>query len=158
MGVHDLNFGLNIFCDTSGFTESGVTHERGQDAVCASHGVCAVEDLWAHRRPPRRRCRSTHSELRRLVPRDGFLAIDMARVFARHRGLPDIQSIQAVSYGFEWRACTLHAFGRTESAELAHLSCAGNAPDCPRPRPLHQRADRPYARCNGLRAGPSTCV
>ena len=37
MGIHDLNSGLNIFCDSSGFVEPGVTHERGQDAVCSSH-------------------------------------------------------------------------------------------------------------------------
>jgi len=35
-GVHDLNFQI---CDASGFDRSGVTHERGQDAVCTSHGV-----------------------------------------------------------------------------------------------------------------------
>ena len=47
MGVHDLNFGLHI-CDAFGFKRPGVTHERGQDTVCASHGVRAVEDLRTH--------------------------------------------------------------------------------------------------------------
>lgn len=38
MGVQDLNLRINI-CDPFGFDESGVTHERGQDAVCARHGA-----------------------------------------------------------------------------------------------------------------------
>lgn len=38
MRVHDLNFSWRI-CDALGFEPSGVTHERGQDAFCASHGV-----------------------------------------------------------------------------------------------------------------------
>jgi len=86
MGVHDLNFRLNI-CDASGFRRPGVTHECGQDAVCASHGARVVEDLWTHHRTPRWRCGCTHLGLRRFVSRDGLLAIDMARVLARHRGL-----------------------------------------------------------------------
>ena len=38
MGVHDLNFGFRI-CGIFDFVEPGVPHERGQDAVCAGHGV-----------------------------------------------------------------------------------------------------------------------
>ena len=51
MGVHDLNFNLHI-CDALGFELPGVTYERGQDTVCAGHGVRAMEDVWSDHRPP----------------------------------------------------------------------------------------------------------
>jgi IS4 transposase len=38
MGVHDLKLEFNI-CDPFGFKQLGVTDERGQNVVCASHGV-----------------------------------------------------------------------------------------------------------------------
>ncbi len=76
MGVHDLNFRLSI-CDHSGFDKPRVRYERGQDTVCASYRVRAMEDLWTHHRPTRRRCGSTHLGLRRFVSRDGVLAIDL---------------------------------------------------------------------------------
>ncbi|CAH1198303.1 hypothetical protein NTGBS_300003 [Candidatus Nitrotoga sp. BS] len=44
-----MNFSLSI-CDTSRFMQLGVTNERGQNAVCASHGVRAVEELRTHHR------------------------------------------------------------------------------------------------------------
>jgi hypothetical protein len=34
MGVHDLNWEFNI-CDPFGFRRPRVTHERGEDVVCA---------------------------------------------------------------------------------------------------------------------------
>ncbi len=42
MGVHDVKSEFNI-CDAPRFSRPGVTHERGQDAVCASHGVRSVK-------------------------------------------------------------------------------------------------------------------
>ena len=63
-GVHDLNFGLPV-CDAHGFKRPGVTHERGQDAVRAGHGVRAVEDLRANHRATQGRCRRSHAGLRR---------------------------------------------------------------------------------------------
>lgn len=54
MGVHDLNFGLPV-CDAHGFERPGVMYERGQDAVRASDGVRAVEDLRSNRRAAQRR-------------------------------------------------------------------------------------------------------
>src|SRR5579871_585180 len=118
MGVHDLNFGLHI-CDAFGFKRPGVTHERGQDTVCASHGVRAVEDLRTHHRAPQWRRRCAHLELRRFVSGAGLRAIDVARVLARHRGLPDSQSGQAFSHGIEGRTCALDAVGCIEPAGLA---------------------------------------
>ncbi len=140
-GVHDLNFRLSI-CNTFGFGEPGVKHERGQDTVCASDVVRAVEDLRAHHRPSWWRFGCAYFGLRRLVSRNGVLPIDMARVLARHRGLSDVQSIQAVSHGVEWCARQSHALGRFESEGLAHLSRTGYAPDRSSPRPLQQRFDR----------------
>jgi hypothetical protein len=54
MGVHDLNFNLRI-CDVLGFEQAGVTRERGQDAVCAGHGVRAMEDPHQIERYERRK-------------------------------------------------------------------------------------------------------
>ena len=42
-----------------------------------------------------------HTGLRRRISRDGFFAVDVARVFARHRILPGVEPEQTVSYGFE---------------------------------------------------------
>jgi hypothetical protein len=127
--------------------------KRGQDAVCASHGICAVEDIQSHHRPPRRRCRSAYLGLHRFVSRYGVLAIDVARVFTRHRGLPDVQSIQTVPHGLERRTSPIDAFGRTEPAGLAHLSRAGDALDSASPRSLRKRIDGTGARCDDLRTG-----
>src|ERR1035437_7616279 len=113
MGVRDLNYRFRIF-DIFGFVEPGVSDERGQDAVCASHGVRPVEDLWPYHRPSWWRRGCAYVGLRRLVSRHGVLATDVARILARHRGLPDVQSIQAVSHGFERGACQSDALGRTK--------------------------------------------
>ena len=45
-----------------------------------------MEDVWSDHRPPWRRCRCSHFELRRFVSRNGLSAIDLARIPARHRG------------------------------------------------------------------------
>jgi hypothetical protein len=152
MGVHDLNFGLHI-CDAFGFKRPGVTHERGQDTVCASDGVRAVEDLRTYRRAPQWRRRCAHLGLRRFVSRAGLRAIDVARVLARHRGLPDSQSGQAFSHGIEGRACPLDAVGCIEPSGLAHLSCTGDAADCACQETLRQRAAGHRPRRNRLCTG-----
>ena len=152
MGVHDLNFRISI-CDPFGFHNPGVTYERGQDAVCASDGVRAVEDFWTHRRPAQWRCGSAHAGLRRRVSRDGIFSIDVARVVARYRVLSFGQRGQTVSHGLGRRARSCHALERTEPARLAHLSCTGPAPDRARSRPLHPGPDGRGARRNGLCAG-----
>ena len=138
MGVHDLNFGLPV-CDAHGFKRPGVTHERGQDAVCAGHGVRAVEDLRANHRATQGRCRRSHARLRRPVPRHGLRPDHVARIAARHRGLPGGQPGQAVSYGAEGAAGALDAGRCLEPARLAHLPRTGSATDrachgavCPR--------------------------
>ena len=66
MGVHDLKFNLHI-CDALGFEQPWVTHERGRDTFCASHGVPAMEDIGSNRRAPWRRQWCAHFELRRFV-------------------------------------------------------------------------------------------
>ena len=45
MGVHDLNFRLNI-CDAYGFRRPGVMHDRGQDAGVSDqqHDLAAPDD------------------------------------------------------------------------------------------------------------------
>lgn len=90
MGVHDLKLEFNI-CDPFGFKQLGVTDERGQNVVCASHGVCALEELWTHHRAASRRRRRAYLGMRGSVSRFGFCATDVARVAARHRGVPDRQ-------------------------------------------------------------------
>lgn len=127
-GVPDLNSGW-VICDACGFGKPGVTHERGQDAVCASDGVCAVEDVWAHHRAAQGRCRRAHIELRRSVSRHGLRATHLARVAARYRGVPGSQSSQAVSHGSEDSAGAIDAGRCAEPARLAHLPCTGSAAD-----------------------------
>ena len=48
-GVHDLNLKFAI-CDNLRFIELGVKHERGQNAVCAGYGICAMEKFQSHHR------------------------------------------------------------------------------------------------------------
>ena len=55
-------------------------------------------------RPAWRRCGGADAELCRSVSCDGVRAIDVARIAARYRGLPDVESIQVVSHGTRWRA------------------------------------------------------
>ena len=110
MGVHDLNLKSRI-CDPFGFERPGVTHERGQDAVCASDGVRAMEDLRPHHRAPPWRCWRADLGLCRSVSRHGLCTIDVARVAARYRGLPGSQSRQAVSHGAGERVGALDAVG-----------------------------------------------
>src|SRR5471032_670153 len=100
MGVHDLKLSL-VICDTLRFIELGVAHECGQDAVCTSDGVCAMENLWSHHQSAYRRCWSTHVGMRRLVSGDGVFSADLARIFARHRSVPDGQPHHTVSHGIE---------------------------------------------------------
>ena len=65
---------------------------------------------------------------------------DLARIAARHRGVPHFQSNEAVSHGHEERSRSLD-FGRClEFSGLAHLSRAGHAPDCECQGTLRQRA------------------
>ena len=71
-----MNFGSPV-CDARGFERPGVTHERGQDAVCAGHGVRSMDEFFAHRAAPRWRRRGTPHELRRTVPRHGVCAVDL---------------------------------------------------------------------------------
>lgn len=49
----------------------------GKTLFCASHSVCAVEDLRAHHRVPQWRRRCAHLGLRRFVSHDGLRAIDV---------------------------------------------------------------------------------
>ena len=113
----------------------------GSTPVCASYGVCAVEDLLSHHRAAQRRCESTHALLCRSVPHHGLLATYMARVVARHRGVSGSQPLQAISHGRCSASRPFHTRRCAEPARLAHLSCAGSASDRPRqsavcPRPL----------------------
>ena len=121
--VPDLNS-----CDARGFEQPGVTHERGQDAVRAGHGVRAVEDLRAHHRSARGRCGRSHAGLRRL-----FRVMAFAQLTWRE-SLRDIevclrQSSQAVPHGAEGAAGSLDAGRCAEPARLAHLPRAGAAAD-----------------------------
>ena len=152
MGVHDLNFDFGI-CDAFGFIGPGVTHERGQDAIRTSHGVCALEDLWSNHRASSWRLGCAHSWVRRPVSGDGVCTTDVARVLARHRGVPDGKSRQAVSHGHEGDSSALHAVGCAQPSRLAHLSCAGDAPDPASQRPLCQRLPGHRSGCDGLRTG-----
>src|ERR1017187_1747355 len=97
-GVHDLKVVLPI-CDACRFELPGVTHERRQDAVRASHGVRAMEDLWAHHRAASRRRPGANPELRRGVSHHGLRAAHLARVAARYRDLHGSQPGEAVSHG-----------------------------------------------------------
>jgi hypothetical protein len=151
-GVHDLNFDFNI-CDAFGFIRPGVTHECGQDAIRTSHGVCALEDVWPNHRTTSGRLGCSHSRMRRPVSRHGVRTADLARVLARYRGVPDGQPRQAVSHGPEGDSSALHAVGRIEPSRLAHLPCAGDAPDPARQRPLRQRLSGHGSGCDGLRSG-----
>ena len=152
MGVHDLNFGLAV-CDARGFERPGVTHERGQDAVRAGDGVRAVEDLRSNRRTAQGRCGRAHAGLRRFVSRDGLRADHMARVAARHRGLPGGQSRQAVPHGTEGAAGALDFVRCVEPARLAHLPRAGSAADRAGQSTLCPGALRAGTRCQCLCAG-----
>jgi hypothetical protein len=106
-----------------------VTHERGQDAVCAGHGVRAVEDLRANHRATQGRCRRSYAGLRGLVSRHGFCAAHVARVAARYRGMSYGQSSQTVPHGTEGAAGAFDAGRCLEPARLAHLPRAGSATD-----------------------------
>ena len=97
--VAELEALLLVHAMLSGLTDPEVTHERGQDAVRTGDGVRALEDLRTHRRTAQGRCGRAHSELCRPVPRHGLRATDLARIAARHRGLPGRQSSQAVPHG-----------------------------------------------------------
>ena len=152
MGVHDLNFGLPI-CDARGFERPGVTHERGQDAVRTGDGVRAVEDLRSNRRAAQRRRGCAHAGLRRLVSRDGVRAAHLARVAARHRGLPGSQSRQALSHGAEGATGALDLVRRVEPTRLAHLPRAGSAADRPRQDAVCPRPVVAGHRCQRLCAG-----
>src|ERR1035437_5779341 len=99
-GVHDLNFDFDIR-DAFGFIGPGGTHECGRDTIRTSHGVCAVEGLWPNHRTTSGRLGCAHSWVRRPLSRDGFRTTDLARIVARHRGVPDGKSGQAVSHGPE---------------------------------------------------------
>jgi len=152
MGVHDLNCELRI-CDAFGFNRPGVPHECWQDIVCTSHGVRAMEDVRTHHRASQRRRRCAHLGLRRLVSRDGLRAIDVARVFARHRGVPERQSGQAVSHGHEGPASPLDAVGCPEPSGLAHLPRTGDAAHSTRQGTLCQRTAGYRPGCHGLCTG-----
>ena len=152
VGVHDLNFNLNIW-DALGFEQPGVTHERGQDSVCASHGVRAMTDVWSNHRSPWRRCRCSHFELRRFVSRNSLCATDLARVPARHRSLSDCQPGQVVSYGDEGRTSAFYAVRCVEPSRLAHLSRTGHAIDSACPKSLCQRLVEHRRGCHRIRAG-----
>jgi hypothetical protein len=63
----------------------------------------------------------------------------MARIVARHRGLPGCQSRQAVPHGLEECAGALDAVGCIEFARLAHLPRLGDAPHYACPRTLYAK-------------------
>ena len=79
MRVHDLNSKSNV-CDHSGFEEIGVRHERGQNTVCASDGVCAVENIRAHHQQAQRRLWRAHFGVCRFVPRHGVRTTDAEQI------------------------------------------------------------------------------
>ena len=151
MGVHDLNCGWRV-CDARGLDRPGVTHERWKDAVRAGHGVCAVEVLRAHHRAAQGRCGCAHAGLRGSVSPHGLRADHLARVAARHRGLPGGQPSQAFPHGAEGAAGSLDAGRRAEPARLAYLPRAGSAADRPRQGAVCPRAFGAGARCERLRA------
>lgn len=113
-----------------------MTHERRQDAVRAGNGVRAMEDVRTHRRAAQGRRRRAYSVLRRLVPSHGLRATHVARVAARHRGLPRCQSVQAVSHGPVGTARAFDAGRRAEHPRLAHLPRPGSTVDRARPHPV----------------------
>lgn len=137
-GVHDLNFDLFI-CDTFGLIRSGINHEQWEDSFCSSYGVHTLEDLQQNRRSAQRRRRSTNSFLCRYLPSHGFCSTDLARFFARYRGLSCCKSSQALSHGYQEHPLQIHLVGCFELSRLAHLSRSGDALDCSSKRALLQR-------------------
>ena len=154
MGVHDLNFDLHI-CDARGFQKPGVVHEWGQAAVRTGNGVCALEDLLAHHRTSRLRCRCFHPGMRRLVSRHGVLPAGMARIAARHPRLLGCLSQQGVSHGIEGATVALDAGRCVELEPPAYLSlsCAGAAADRTGQSPVRPRANGARSRCQCVRLG-----
>lgn len=114
---------------------------------------CSVEDIRTNHQTSQRRLRCSHLELRRAVSCYSFLAVDVAGIFARYRGLLDGQPKQTVSYGPCLCASPVYSFGCPEPAGLADLPRIGHAVDCPSARFVCRGANRLGTRCNGLRAG-----
>ena len=141
VGVHDLNF-VSTFCDASRFQQSGLTHELGKDAVRTTHGVRAVEDVWAHRGSASGRCGREEFGLCRCLSHLGLLAADLARVVAGHSRLFGGQPSQALSHGTQRSPRSRHACRCAEPARLAHLSGPCDALDCAGANALRQRPDR----------------
>src|ERR1035437_1959516 len=96
MGVSDLNVKMDIR-KNSGNNPPGATHVPRQDAVRATHGFPAMEDVSSHHRSPRWRSLRKDHDLRRSISRFGLCATDLPRKCARYRSLPVGAGRQAFS-------------------------------------------------------------
>ena len=157
-----MNFRLNS-CDAYGFRRPGVTHERGQDAggwpraICASHGVRAVEDRWPHHRTPRGQRWCSYLGLRRFVSCDGFRTNYVAGILARYRGVTASQTRQAFSQGTPRRARSTLSDALDLRDWRIHgprppRQCFGDAPDRACAGTLHHGTAGDRSGRDGLRA------
>src|SRR6266581_8003434 len=84
-GGVDLN-GDCQFGQSSGLWPGG-RHEYRKDAIRATHGLPALDDVRPVRLALPRRQERSHAELRGTVPGHGLRPTDLPREPARHRGV-----------------------------------------------------------------------
>ena len=117
-GGVDLN-GKRRFWQSSGISP-GDGHEPWQNAVCATDGFSALDDLHPHRRSTWWRPLREAARVYRAIPGDGLCATDLPRESARHRGLSVGAGRQALPHGLPARDQTLDARRCQRDAGLAH--------------------------------------
>ena len=136
-----------------GLSEPWGCDESWQDAVCATDGFFAMEDLSSDRRSLRRRSLREVDDMRRSIPRDGLCATDLPREPARHRGLSVGTGCQALPHGVRARDQALDAGRCQRDARLAHPCRIRPVPDRAGAQALPRRELRHRVGEHDLRTG-----
>ena len=145
--------GESRFGHASGFSPGGY-FEHWKDAVRPTHGLPAMDDIYPLCSEVWWRSSRSHVALHRAVPHHGLRPIDLPGKSARHRGVSDGASRQALPYGRLRAGAPRHTGRRQRVARLAHLRRFCAATDCAGAQALRQR--RPgvgvvkYGLCLGL--------
>lgn len=100
-GAH-LNFEHQKLGSFSGLTSPRSNRGYRQNPVCSDHGVCAMDELCAHRAALRRQLGRAHAVMRRAVPRDRLRAADVAESRRDIEGSLSANATKLYAMGFRW--------------------------------------------------------
>ena len=139
--------------DPQGRTSLRIHHIHRQNAVCAVDGLSALDNLYANRRPLRRKSSYSHASLCRTFSSPGVCTVDLSRKPSRYRSMPLGAIGQALPYGYSVAGQAIDS-GRCQRAQrLAHLCRVRSTVDHASPQALRRRGPGVGSVEYGIRVG-----